>query len=178
MLKQSLTYQLASIAENGIGNATQIFERRFGLNVYEIRVMRLIRDNPGITFTKLARLTQFERTATSRMLSRLIKSGLVSRTNSTSDARQFTLTTTSAGLAVCRKADPLSLELEELMLEPLSDKQKEVFRRMLETVLEWVNTGYPERVRQRFPEADLVRRRAAATGQGTENSSRIGRKAS
>ena len=54
MLKRSITYQLASIAEDGIGKATRIFESRFGWNVYEIRVLRLIRATPGITFTALA----------------------------------------------------------------------------------------------------------------------------
>lgn len=153
MLNRSLTYHLASIAEDGIGNATRIFERRFGWNVYEIRVLRLIRDTPGITFTQLAVLTKFERSATSRTLTRLIRAGLVTRTNSMEDARQFTLTITDAGTALCDKADPLSLELEAMMLEPLSDGEREEFRRMLATVLHWVRQGYADKVTQRFPEA-------------------------
>ena len=59
MLKQSLTYALASIAEEGIGNADRLFEQRFGCDVRELRVLRLVRDTPGITFTALARLTLF-----------------------------------------------------------------------------------------------------------------------
>lgn len=153
MLNRSLTYHLASIAEDGIGNATRIFESRFGWDVYEIRVLRLIRDFPGITFTRLARLTKFERSAASRMLTRLIKAGLVQRTNSAEDARQFTLTITAKGQGLCDKADPLSLELETLMLEPLSEAQKEAFRMMLSSVLGWVQGGYAEKVIERFPEA-------------------------
>ena len=153
MLNRSLTYHLASIAEDGIGNATRIFESRFGWNVYEIRVLRLIRDTPGITFTQLALLTKFERSATSRMLSRLIRAGLVTRTNSLDDARQFTLMVTDARTALCKQADPLSLELEAIMLEPLSVSEREEFRRMLETVLAWIRQGYGEKVAQRFPEA-------------------------
>lgn len=153
MLHRSLTYHLASIAEDGIGNATRIFEKRFGWNVYEIRVLRLVRDAPGITFTKLAQLTKFERSATSRMLSRLIKAGLVTRTNSSTDARQFSLSVTQAGLDLCAKADPLSLELEAMMLEPLSEAQRAMFREMLATLLPWVREGYVEKVRELFPEA-------------------------
>lgn len=153
MLNRSLTYHLASIAEDGIGNATRIFESRFGWNVYEIRVLRLIRDTPGITFTQLAQLTKFERSATSRTLSRLIKAGLVTRTNSSEDARQFTLMVTDAGTELCEQADPLSLELEAIMLEPLSNGEREEFRRMLATVLAWIRQGYGEKVTQRFPEA-------------------------
>ena len=153
MLNRSLTYHLASIAEDGIGNATRIFEKRFGWNVYEIRVLRLVRDTPGITFTRLAQLTKFERSATSRILSRLIKAGLVTRTNSEKDARQFSLTVTQAGLELCEKADPLSLELEAIMLEPLSETQRDAFREMLSMLLPWVREGYVEKVRERFPEA-------------------------
>lgn len=153
MLKQSLTYQLATIAEEGIGNAGRIFESRFGWTVYEIRVLRLIRDNPSITFTQLAQLTKFERTATSRMLSRLIKAELVQRTNSPRDARQFTLTVTEAGRQLCEQADPISLSLEALMLEPLSDSEREAFRAVLDRVLTWVRGGYAEKVAERFPEA-------------------------
>lgn len=157
MLKQSLTYQLASIAEDGIGNAGRIFETRFGWSVYEIRVLRLIRDNPGITFTQLAQLTKFERTATSRMLSRLIKAGLVQRTNSPLDARQFTLTVTEAGQEICDQADPISLALEAMMLEPLSESEREAFRAVLTRILTWVRGGYALKVGETFPEARSVR---------------------
>lgn len=153
MLRKSLTYQLASIAEHGIGNAGRIFKTRFGWTVYEIRVLRLVRDNPSITFTQLAQLTRFERTATSRMLSRLIKAGLVQRTNSSADARQFTLTVTEAGQEICDRADPISLSLEALMLEPLSESEREAFRAMLTRIQTWVQEGYAGEVEKRFPEA-------------------------
>lgn len=154
MLKRSITYQLASIAEDGIGKATRIFESRFGWNVYEIRVLRLIRATPGITFTALAAATRFERTATSRMLSRLTKAGLVKRVNSTEDARRFGLSLTRKGEDLCDKADPLSLELETMMLEPLSAEQRKAFRSMVATILEWVREGYREKVVSRFPDAE------------------------
>lgn len=157
MLRQSLTYQLASVAEDGISNAGRIFETRFGLSVYEIRVLRLIRDNPSVTFTQLAQLTKFERTATSRMLSRLIKAGLVQRTNSPVDARRFTLTVTQAGQDLCEQADPISLALEAMMLEPLSEPEQEALRSMLGRILTWVRAGYADKVGERFPEARSAR---------------------
>ncbi|MCA3600081.1 MAG: MarR family transcriptional regulator [Methylobacterium sp.] len=153
MLHRSLTYHLATISEDGIGHAGRIFETRFGWSVREIRVLRLIRSNPGITFTQLARQTKFERSLTSRILAKLMKAGLVARTNSPKDARVFTLTATEAGNALCDKADPLSIELEAMMLEPLTDEQREAFLEMIETVRRWVQTGYREKVAARFPEA-------------------------
>ena len=153
MLHRSLTYHLATISEDGIGHAGRIFETRFGWSVREIRVLRLIRSNPGVTFTELARQTKFERSLTSRILAKLMKAGLVVRTNSPRDARVFTLTATHAGIALCDKADPLSIELEAMMLEPLSEAERARFLEMVETVRRWVQSGYRDKVAQRFPEA-------------------------
>jgi DNA-binding MarR family transcriptional regulator len=158
MLHRSLTYHLASISEDGIGHAERIFEARFGWNVREIRVLRLIRSNPDITFTELARRTKFERSLASRTLSKLLKAGLVNRANSATDARVFTLTATDAGIALCEKADPLSIELEALMLEPLTPEQRENFLKMVDQVRGWVQGGYIAKVAERFPEVAAKKR--------------------
>jgi DNA-binding MarR family transcriptional regulator len=154
MLKQSLTYLLASIADEGIGRADRLFEQRFGWSVRELRVLRLVHDNPGITFTELARLTRFERSATSRILTRLIKAGLVRRVGVEADRRRFELSATAKGVRLCAKADPLSLELEELMLAPLTARQRAELLAMMERMRAWVEGGYAARIAERFPEAE------------------------
>jgi DNA-binding MarR family transcriptional regulator len=159
MQKPSLTYSLVTIADDGIGSAARLFELRFGRSVQEIRVLRLVRDSPGITFTDLARLTRVERSATSRLLTRLIEAGLVLRTGSPGDARRFPLTITRKGQALCAKADPLTEELEALMLEPLTRAQRETFLAMLERLRAWVGDGYRREVEARFPEAASPRGR-------------------
>lgn len=153
MLRDSLTYKLASIADGAISDATRLFRGRFGWDVYEIRVLRVVRDNPGITFTDLAALTRFERSATSRILVRLAKAGLVRRESSEQDARRYFLTVTKDGAAICRDADPLTAELEALMLEPLSPADRRKLLESIETVLAWVQGDYRAEVRKRFPEA-------------------------
>jgi DNA-binding MarR family transcriptional regulator len=159
MLQQSLTYLLASVAEEGIGNADRVFEERFGWKVRELRVLRLVRDQPGITFTELARLTRFERSATSRILTRLQRAGLIRRAHVPEDARQFTLTITAKGERLCGQADPLSLELEALMLAPLTVRQRAELVAMMERVLAWCAGGYRDQVAERFPEATAPRPR-------------------
>ena len=162
MQKPSLTYSLVALADDGIGSAARLFELRFGRSVQEIRVLRLVRDRPGITFTELAGLTRVERSATSRMLTRLIDAGLVLRTGSPEDARRFTLTITRKGLALCARADPLTEELEALMLAPLTKPQREAFLGMLEKLRAWAGEGYRREVAARFPEAAPPRGRRAA----------------
>ncbi|MGL4636434.1 MAG: MarR family winged helix-turn-helix transcriptional regulator [Beijerinckiaceae bacterium] len=152
MLDRSLTYYLSSITEDGIGNANHIFETRFGWSVRELRVMRIVRSTPGITFTALAATTKFERSLTSRILSSLIKAGLIERTNSTTDARIFTLKATAKGEALCNQADPLTMELEALMLEPLTAAEREAFLGMIGRIKSWVQEGYIKEVSSRYPE--------------------------
>ena len=159
MLKQSLTYTLASIAQEGIGPAEQLFQERFGWNVRELRVLRLVRDTPGITFTALARLTRLERSATSRILTRMIKAGLIERIGVQTDGRQYTFAMTPTGEQLCRQADPLSLDLEDLMLAPLTSEQRASLTEMTDTLLAWVTGEYRAEILQRFPEGAAPKRR-------------------
>jgi DNA-binding MarR family transcriptional regulator len=153
MLQQSFTYQLASISENAIKPAAQLFERRFGLHVQELRVLRLIGDQPGVNFTTLAAQTRVERSATSRILSRLIKSDLVRRELDEHDARQFRLFITDKGTGLRERADPLSLELEELILSALSHEERQQFRRTLDKLSDWLEREFQGALARSYKES-------------------------
>lgn len=143
MLQNSFTYQLASIAEDAITPAAKLFKQRFGLDVRELRVLRLIGDEPGISFTELAHRTRFERSATSRMLSRLIKTALVRRVIDEEDARKFQFFLTQKGENLRQQADPLSLELESLILSILTGQERQEFRRVLDKLTVWLASEFP-----------------------------------
>ena len=153
---QSLTYTFATIAEDAITTGTRLFEQSLGLDVYHVRILRLIDDQPGITFTLLANQTRLDRSATSRSLQRLIKAGLVERFNDTSDARQFHLVATARGRTLRVKSDPLTSEMERLMLQTLNAHERESFLETLNKIADWVNNGYRDAVKQRFPEGSSL----------------------
>lgn len=159
MLRQSFTYQLASIAEDAVGPAGRLFEHRFGLDVHELRVLRLIDDQPGVTFTTLAMQTRFERSATSRILSRLVKGKLVQRTIDDDDARHFRLHVTPAGKALREQADPLSLDIEALILASLSPGEQADLRRILDKLSGWLHTEFVPELERRYPDAAKPARR-------------------
>lgn len=161
MLQQSFTYQLASISEDAIKPAARMFERRFGLDVRELRVLRLIGDQPGVNFTTLAAQTRFERSATSRMLSRLIKSGLVRRELDEQDARQFRLFITPKGVDLRGRADPLSLELEDLILSALTPAERQQFRESLDKLSAWLAREFQGALHRRYPDAGAGRKPSA-----------------
>ena len=154
MSRQSLTYMFASIAGDAIKTGTRLFEQRIGLDVYHVRILRLIDDQPDITFTQLANQTRLERSATSRSLQRLIKGGLVERTTDAMDARQFHLIATAKGRELRRKSDPLTEEMENLMLQSLNEREREAFLTSLGKIARWVNDGYRDAVSRKFPEPE------------------------
>ena len=115
-------------------------------------MLRLVGDQPGVNFTKLAALTRFERSATSRILSRLIKSGLLRRENVEDDARQFRLFITPKGNSLREVADPLSTALEDLILSSLSPAEREQFRQTLDKLSEWLTREFPQELVRIYPE--------------------------
>ncbi|MDR3525011.1 MAG: MarR family transcriptional regulator [Acetobacteraceae bacterium] len=161
MLQQSFTYQLASISEDAIKPAAKMFERRFGLDVQALRVLRLVGDQPGVNFTTLAAQTRFERSATSRILSRLIKAALVRRELDECDARQFRLFITDKGIELRQQADPLSLALEDLILSALAPDERVQFRQTLDKLSDWLARAFVGELTRRYPDAGAVLKSSA-----------------
>lgn len=162
MVQTSITYKLAALSEDAIGSASRIFTKRFGLHVHQIRVLRLIADEPGITFTQLARQSKIERSATSRIVSKLIRGGFVRRVNVDSDARQFQLFVTAKGLKLRERADPLTVEIEGLIMSVLDEGERRVFNAAVEKLSAWVHGDYGGILAARYPEVAQPKPRARA----------------
>jgi DNA-binding MarR family transcriptional regulator len=163
MARHCFTLQLAAISEDAIVPTDRMFKRRFGLHVHELRVLRLIDDRPGVTFTQLATQTKIERSATSRILSRLIKAGYVRRKIDEADARHFKLTATAKARALRRRADPLTDEIEDLFLSVLSANQRRQLWSILGALTDWLNTDFPRRLAERYPDVVAPARRSKSS---------------
>ncbi|MFV0383194.1 MarR family winged helix-turn-helix transcriptional regulator [Paracoccus sp. (in: a-proteobacteria)] len=139
-----------------LANATvDSVEERFvdivGLDIRTIRVLRLIGNNPGITFAEIAKLGALERSLTSRLIQTLVRNGLVERRNDENDARRFGLYITSLGQQKRNAADVLSeLGLEMLFLK-LEPDEVAAFIRTMEKLADWIDSDEFERqIRQSF----------------------------
>jgi DNA-binding MarR family transcriptional regulator len=133
-----LTYRLDVLSTGAIRMANEVYVARCGLEVRELRVLRLIDDNPGITFSDLIEETRFERSLASRLLNGLLREGLVERENSAADARVFHLRTTAAGRARRRLAARIGEKLETQLLRPLSEPQWAALFETIELLTDWV----------------------------------------
>lgn len=159
-VERHLTYRMDTLSSSAIGMANEVYVQCCGLNVRELRILRLIDDNPGITFSNLAAETRFERSLTSRLLSKLIKERLIRRSIGKSDARQFNLHTTARGREVCGKATQVAGVVEEYFLTPLTAAERESLNSCIQKLTEWVDGDTQTRIEQALL---YVRRASAAT---------------
>lgn len=151
-VERHLTYRMDTLSSSAIDMANEVYVRCCGLNVRELRILRLTDDNPGITFSDLAAETRFERSLTSRLLSKLIKDGLIRRTIGKEDARQFNLHTTTKGREMCGKATQVAGEVEEHFLTPLSAAERETLDSCVQKLTEWVDGGGKDMIGQLVPQ--------------------------
>ena len=136
-----LNFRLDILSTEARKAADAVYRRECGLDVRHLRVLRLVGQHPGITFSQLAAETRVERGLTSRIVRALTTRGLVSRTVSTADARQFHLRLTPGGEAVRDRTAPLADRMEELLLSPLSPAERETLSACLEKLTAWVRDG-------------------------------------
>lgn len=137
---ERLTYKLNIVAQEAIQANDGIFLRETGCRIRDLRVLRLIDDQPGTTFAEIAKSTGFERSLTSRIIQGLLLSGLIERQNSNEDARVFQLSTTEKGKATRQVARALSDQLEVVLTDPLSVQELRVLHDILARLGAWVTS--------------------------------------
>lgn len=133
-----LTFRLDVLSAGAIRVANDIYVARCGLAVRELRILRLIDDNPGITFSEVTEETRFDRSLASRLLNELLGEGLIERENSAADARVFHLRTTKAGRERRRLATRIGQKLEAHLLKPLTKSQRAALLETIELLTDWV----------------------------------------
>lgn len=137
---ERLTYRLDIVAQRAISANDEIFLKETGCRIRDLRVLRLIDDNPGTTFAEIAKITGFDRSLTSRIIQILIAAGLIERENASHDARVFLLSTTAKGKETRAVARQLSDRLEVILTDPLSAQELRALNDILARLGGWVTS--------------------------------------
>jgi DNA-binding MarR family transcriptional regulator len=145
-----LTYLLEVIADEAIAGNDAIFLRDLGCSIREIRVLRIVDDNPGITFVEIWEKSGLERSLTSRILQKLIGDGLLLRTSSGTDARKYHLSTTPQGQALIQRGRVMSDALEALLLAPFPAADRTRLFDQIERLGTWVRSDDYKRALEGF----------------------------
>jgi DNA-binding MarR family transcriptional regulator len=114
------------IANKLSNSATAFYQREFGVNVTEWRIMSLLAIEPGIPASRICHVIGFDKGPVSRTLAGLEKRGLVSIRTDPNDGRTHSIALTTKGRATHDKVIVAALERERRLLSCLNKDEREV----------------------------------------------------
>jgi DNA-binding MarR family transcriptional regulator len=114
------------IANKLSNSATVLYQKNFGVNVTEWRIMSLLAIEPGIPASRICHVIGFDKGPVSRTLAALQKRGLVAIRTDPNDGRSHSISLTPRGRATHDKIIVAALERERRLLSCLDEKEREV----------------------------------------------------
>lgn len=114
------------IANKLSNSATALYQRHFGVNVTEWRIMSQLAIEPGIPASRICHVIGFDKGPVSRTLALLQKRGLVAIRPNPHDGRSHSITLTARGRAIHDKVIVAALERERRLLSCLRKDEREV----------------------------------------------------
>jgi DNA-binding MarR family transcriptional regulator len=106
----------------------------FDLRPVEFTILQLIRENTGVTSTRLAQALAVTKPGITVWLDRLVKRGLVVRARSDTDGRAQLLQLTQAGQEIVANALKALQEANTVTLQDLSEGEKQILVELLRKV--------------------------------------------
>ena len=107
-------------------SATVVYQKRFGVNVTEWRIMSLLAIEPGIPASRICHVIGFDKGPVSRTLAGLEKRGLISIRTDPNDGRTHSISLTAKGRAIHDKVIVAAFERERRLLSCLDKDEREV----------------------------------------------------
>ncbi len=129
--------------------SASIFERAcadLALTPAQYGVLCVIKDQPGIDQSTLARALAFDKVTVLRVLKGLEERGLCERALSTGDRRQRSVRLTASGQALLRQASEPVQQAYETLMSPFSAEQRAQFLALLQQL----NTALEPQARASF----------------------------
>ena len=114
------------IANKLSNSATAFYQRQFGVNVTEWRIMSLLAIEPGIPASRICHVIGFDKGPVSRTLTVMQKRGLIAIRPAADDGRTHSIALTAKGRATHDKVIVAALERERRLLSCLTAGEREV----------------------------------------------------
>jgi DNA-binding MarR family transcriptional regulator len=124
------------IANKLSNSATVYYQRNFGVNVTEWRIMSLLAIEPGIPASRICHVIGFDKGPVSRTLAALQKRGLVAIRTAPDDGRSHAIALTARGRATHDKVIVAAFERERRLLSCLKEDEREVLIDLLRRIHE------------------------------------------
>jgi DNA-binding MarR family transcriptional regulator len=101
------------------------------LGIASWRVLAVLSNNGGLRQTDLAEMTSIEASTLSRLITRLVRHGLVRRARSRTDSREVAVALTAKGRTLLRKLIPVAVGLQNAATRRLSKRDLATLKRVL-----------------------------------------------
>jgi DNA-binding MarR family transcriptional regulator len=122
------------IANKLSNSATAFYQKNFGVNVTDWRIMSLLAIEPGIPASRICHVIGFDKGPVSRTLSVLQRRGLVTIRTAPDDGRTHSISLTAKGRATHDRVILAALERERRLLSCLKKEEREVLIDLLRRV--------------------------------------------
>jgi MarR family transcriptional regulator, temperature-dependent positive regulator of motility len=138
---EHLNFRLDVLSELAKGVASGLYEAECDVTLRDLRVLRFVGMQPGISLGPLIELTYLERTQVSKLVTTLANRGLLRRSTGSTDARVIHLHLTRKGEAIVRKCERIGKMFDEQLMSVLSAEEKRVLFHCVEKLTEHVEEG-------------------------------------
>ena len=130
-LAEFLPYRLSVLSNTISRSIAEVYDREFGLNIWQWRVMAVVGETSGVSATDVAERTAMDKVAVSRAVSGLIELGYLTREASQKDARRSVLALTRQGQSIYRQIVPLALAYEKDLLKGIDKGELDALQNTL-----------------------------------------------
>jgi len=113
--------------------ATVLYQKRFGVNVTEWRILSQLAIEPGISAARICQVIGFDKGPVSRTLAAMEKRGLVT-IKAGPDGRTYAISLTAKGTGTHDQVIKIALERERRLLSCLSRSERETLIALLRRV--------------------------------------------
>ena len=131
-LADYLPYRLSVVSNRASELIARAYRARFGLSVWEWRVIAMLGERAPMTAQALVEATAMDKVTVSRAIRALDARRLVARTPVPDDRRASDVRLTAEGEAIYAEVAPLALGYEQTLLEAFSDEERAALSALLE----------------------------------------------
>jgi len=143
VLSDSLSYRLSVLSNTISGRIAEAYADRFGLSLWQWRVMAVLGEGEPLTASAIATRTAMDKVAVSRAVTALERSGLVERKASADDRRRQVLRLTANGQQTYAEIAPRVVEFERSMAVALGRGDRKRLLALLDELAAFVSPDAP-----------------------------------
>ena len=130
-LSEHLPYLINRVGSALVARFSADALARASLSIVSWRVLAVLSNNGGLRQTDLAEMTSIDASTLSRLITRLVRDGLVKRTRSKSDSREVAVALTRKAKTLMTKLVPVAVGLQNSATQKLAKQDLATLKRVL-----------------------------------------------